>query len=153
MPKKVYGLLGLTLVGLTGILVVFFLNNGGSTLKEPANITPTLYPKPTPKLVTINIDSIEVGDYKTDNQTLPITLLATVPNGCIDITDVSTARTANVFTLTITAYEDRGVLCIEKPTPYSHIVNLDITGLSDGMYTVQAGTATTNFKLPLPINQ
>ena len=149
MPKKVFSLLGITILAVTGILIIFFWNNGGQPQQDPTSITPTLYPKPTPKPVTVNIDRIEIGTIESGKTSLPVTLIATVPNGCTDITDVSTARTASVFNLTITAFEDRGVLCIEKPTPYSSLLNIDITGLAVGSYTVQAGTATTTFTIPL----
>lgn len=71
-----------------------------------------------------------------------------LPNGCVELVDVSSEQEGNTFFLTLDTRRPAGdVMCTEALVPFEAVVALDVYGLQAGLYTVVAGEQQAEFGL------
>ena len=142
------------------IFAVVFMAGCSSLLQpiqnKPGNSTEPIIEEPTRVLLD--------GDYIPGHQgeftgldvfileSFPVQVQAQVsgylPNGCVELVDVSSEQEGNKFFLTLNTRRPAGdVMCTEALVPFEAVVALDVYGLPAGSYTVVAGEQQAEFNL------
>ncbi len=71
-----------------------------------------------------------------------------LPDGCVEIDEITAEREEQIFYLTITTIRPAGdVMCTEALVPFEEAVELDVFGLDAGTYTVIAQDKEATFTL------
>jgi len=94
------------------------------------------------------VDSLEIKTTGSPPQAkVQVIARGTLPDGCTNITDISQKRDGNTFTVTLGTYREPNVICIQVITPFIETVDLDVTGLPAGTYTVVVDGVSKQFTL------
>lgn len=78
-----------------------------------------------------------------------VDLKGSMPDGCTHLDAINQAfdSASKTFTLTLTTKRPMGMMCTEALVPYEKTVNLPVSGLPAGIYTVKANNQVTTFEL------
>ncbi|MCB2209324.1 hypothetical protein KQH62_00390 [bacterium] len=116
---------------------------------QPA--TPTITPTGTQDVVTgheATVESVEVLILESFPVQAQAVVKGYLPDGCVNLVDISAERQGNTFTLTLTTSRPAGeVECTEALVPFEETGSLDVYGLDAGGYEVIAQEQSTSFTL------
>jgi inhibitor of cysteine peptidase len=141
---------------LAGVILLTLAVAGGCTSGTQGNPTAvpaaTAVPGATPTGIGIRgeakVDSLEIKTTGSLPQAkVQVVARGTLPDGCTKITDISQKRDGNTFTVTLGTYREPNVMCIQVITPYIETIDLDVTGLPAGTYTVVVDGVSKQFTL------
>lgn len=66
---------------------------------------------------------------------------------CTKIVDVTQKRDGNTFTVTLSTFQQTGIICSDIEAPYQQSIDLDVAGLKAGTYTVVVDGVSKQFTL------
>jgi inhibitor of cysteine peptidase len=70
-----------------------------------------------------------------------------LPDACTKIGDIAQVRDGDSFNITIASTRQADLICAQVITPFEETINLDVTGLKAGAYTVTVNGVTEMFEL------
>ena len=120
------------------------------TLATPAPATPSpVATEGIPVTSVAVVKSIEIQILESMPVQVNAVLRGDLPDaGCTTIRSVDQAREGNTIRLTVTTTTDPLALCEPAPTPFEHVVALDVRDLPAGEYTVSVDGIQESFNLP-----
>ena len=143
----------LLLVGLACFAAACQTPNNDNQENENAAATPTAelisaetpQPDSTLPAPTVTVDNIRVLVLQSEPVQVDVTITGSLPDGCSVLEPITQERQTTTFVITLTAIRDPNTPCTELTVPFSQAVPLNIEGLLDGVYTVQAGDKSETF--------
>ena len=72
-----------------------------------------------------------------------------LPDGCTTIDQITTDKSGNDFTITMTTFRPADAICTEAVVPFDEVVALDVLGLDAGTYNVTANSISGTFTLAI----
>ncbi len=93
------------------------------------------------------ISSIEVLPLEAGSTQQRVLVQGKLPGSCAVLGEIKSERQDLIFTLSATYTQTSTSNCPTTPIEFDKVINLDITQLSPGVYTVQAGSVSTAFTI------
>lgn len=86
-------------------------------------------------------------DVKT--ATLTVTIMGDFPDGCTTLHDIEVGQNQNrMIPVAVTTQRDPEMMCTMALVPYSETIEIDVSDLSFGNYSVNVNGVTANFTIP-----
>ena len=151
------------------LLIPLFILVACGQAQEPASSTPDMEVEPSPTMsATIVLPPAtaapdeDMGDETMGRafidelrlnflESFPVQVRATVSgnlsDGCTAIASTSAQQAGSDFQIQIETSRDPELLCAQVLAPFEETIELDVSGLPAGTYTVTAGNQSENFTL------
>jgi len=100
----------------------------------------------TPIISLAQVDEIEIVILETFPVQVQVIAKGNLPDPCTEISKIIQEREGNDFSITIKTYRPPG-FCIQVLTPFEEIIDLEVSGLPAGIYTVDVNGITDTFEL------
>ncbi len=151
----------LTFVAVLVLLWVFQAQERDTTPQEPAQDTTTTMPedetRPGEGEIPDNGGDVMIREARVENidilvmESFPVQVAAVVTgnlsDGCTEVEEVTSTRDANTFTVTVVTSRPVDAFCTQALVPFEERVTLDVLGLDQGTYAVEANGAEASFTL------
>ncbi|MCB9421188.1 MAG: hypothetical protein H6667_15410 [Ardenticatenaceae bacterium] len=133
----------------TLILLLFIAAGCGGTEPEPTAtpLPPTDAPPSEPVTGTANVESIQILMLESFPVQVNARMRGVLPDGCTTIDQITTDKSGNDFTITMTTFRPADAVCTEATVPFDEVVALDVLGLDAGTYNVTANGVSGSFTL------
>ncbi len=134
---------------LTLILLLFIATGCGGSEPEPTAtpIPPTAAPVREAVTGTANVESIQILLLESFPVQVNARMRGVLPDGCTTIDQITTDKSGNNFTITMTTFRPADAVCTEAVVPFDEVVALDVLGLDAGAYNVTANGVSGSFTL------
>ena len=132
------------------IVIALLLGACAPAMATPSPATPSpVLTEEIPVTSVAVVKSIEIQILESMPVQVNAVLRGDLPDaGCTTIRSVDQVREDNTIKLTVTTTTDPLALCEPAPTPFEHIVALDVRNLPAGEYTVSVDGIQESFNLP-----
>lgn len=94
-----------------------------------------------------SVDSVQALVMESFPVQVSVEATGYLPDGCTEISNVTTKKDGNKFYLEISTVRPRDALCTQALVPFTKSIPLDVYGLEKGVYTVDVNGQTTSFEL------
>ena len=114
---------------------------------------PTATPQPagTPTAGVVEgqamVESVEVRILELMPVQVQVVVKGNLSDACTKIGNITQARDGDSFNITIASTRQADLVCAQVITPFEETINLDVTGLGAGAYTVTVNGVTEMFEL------
>lgn len=126
-------------------LFIFFFLVGCA---PPAAQEPTVTPSPdVPVAGLAQVTALDIRRLETFPIQIQVIVEGTVPDSCTTIERIENNRQGGSFRITLHTLRAAGVACLEAEQPFTETIELDVLGLTAGIYTVQVNGVGGTFTL------
>lgn len=111
--------------------------------EEPTSPEPTEQAIPTtdaPQEIDEDLAPIDAINVKVTDGPLPkvnVTMRGDFPDGCTAIDEITQSRVGDTFYIAMTTRRPADLMCTQVLVPFEETVELDVTALGAGTYTVE----------------
>jgi hypothetical protein len=125
----------------------------GTTPVPTATATPlpTSTATPTPEVLEdVVVERIELQILESFPVQVRVAISGQLPDACSLIEEARQTREGNTFQITLKIARRPDARCAPNPTPFEHVVPLEVLGLPAGRYTVNVHGVSGTFELTVP---
>ncbi|MGI5828248.1 MAG: hypothetical protein ACOX6V_04500 [Patescibacteria group bacterium] len=95
----------------------------------------------------VSVDSVEVVKVEKNQGRAEVIVAGMLPDACTEINEVTTDREGTTFTIILEATRPPDSMCAQVLTPFEEQVNINISDVAEGMYSVDVNGMTTMFEI------
>jgi hypothetical protein len=127
------------------MILLFFLTACTSPAGQQG---PTVTPSPdVPVAGLARVTALVIRRLETFPIQIQVVVEGTVPDSCTTIERIENNRQGGSFRITLHTLRAAGVACLEAEQPFTETIDLDVLGLTAGIYTVQVNGVGGTFTL------
>jgi hypothetical protein len=126
-------------------LVFFFLLAACSPDRNPEPLQ-TATPS-TPLAGLAQVTALDIRRFETFPVQIQVSVEGILPDSCTTIERIDQARRDGNFQITLNTVRATGVACLDAEVPFTETIDLDVLGLTAGIYTIQVNGIGGTFTL------